>query len=230
MRRMQSAAWIYVRAVSALIVVAASAVIAATNTAMELPLPMPANHAASPLTKLIIERRSVRAFTQEPVPLDKLGALLWAAQGVTSPHGLRAAPSAGALYPLELYVANERGVYHYKPAKNTLTQLQTNDVRRALGAAALGQPCVAYAPAIIIFGAVCERTTKRYGERGLMYIHEEIGHATQNLMLKAVELGLGTVAVGAFDEQAAATLLQVHKDTRVLYLVPVGAEPVISDQ
>jgi len=207
--------------------VAAAAVIAATNTAMELPLPMPADHAASPLTKLILKRRSVREFTKEPVPLDKLGALLWAAQGITSPHGLRAAPSAGALYPLELYVANERGVFHYKPAKHTLTQLQTNDVRRALGVAALGQPCVAYAPAIVIFGAVCERTTKRYGERGLMYIHMEMGHATQNVMLKAVELGLGTVAVGAFDEQAAATLLQVPKDTRILYLVPVGA-PVLS--
>jgi len=193
---------------------------------MELSLPMPAQHADSPLTKIITARRSVREFTQEPVPLDKLGALLWAAQGITSPHGRRAAPSAGALYPLELYVANDHGVFHYTPAKNTLTQLQTNDVRRALGVAALGQPCVAYAPAIIIFGAVCERTTKRYGERGLMYLHMEIGHATQNLMLKAVELGLGTVAVGAFDEQAAATLLQVPKDAQVLYLVPVGAEAV----
>ncbi len=191
-------------------------------------MPLPAQHAASPLTKVILARRSVRAFTHEPVPLDKLGALLWAAQGITSPHGLRAAPSAGALYPLELYVANEDGVFHYKPAKNTLTQMQTNDVRRALGAAALGQPCVAYAPAIIVFGAVCARTTKRYGERGLMYIYMEIGHAAQNLMLKAVALGLGTVAVGAFDEQAAATLLQVHKDTRMLYLVPVGTEPVSS--
>jgi SagB-type dehydrogenase family enzyme len=200
----------------------AQGVIAATNTAMQQPLPLPANHAASPLTKIIIARRSVRAFTRAPVPLDQLGALLWAAQGITSPHGLRAAPSAGATYPLEVFVANARGVFHYRPIKNELVQLHTNDVRRALGAAALGQPCVTYAPAVVAFGAVCARTTTRYGERGLMYIHMEIGHATQNLMLKAVELGLGTVAVGAFDEQAAAAALQVHKDTRILYLVPVG--------
>ncbi len=174
------------------------------------------------VARAIAQRRSVRAFRREPIPIEALGALLWAAQGITSPRGLRAAPSAGALYPLELYVANERGVFHYLPAENRLEQTLGNDVRRALGAAALGQTCVLYAPAVVVFGAALERTEQRYGERGRLYVHIEVGHAVQNMMLSAVERGYGSVAVGAFDAAAAAAALQLPGAISVLYLVPVG--------
>jgi SagB-type dehydrogenase family enzyme len=183
---------------------------------------LPASATTGALAQAIALRRSVREFQRTPVPNDVLAALLWAAQGVAAPPGLRTAPSAGALYPLELYVANEHGVFHYQSAEHQLQQTLTHDVRGSLGAAAFGQTCVAYAPAVIVFGAAIERTVRRYGERGRMYVHMEVGHAAQNLMLSAVELGYGTVAVGAFDAAAVATALRLPEHITALYLVPVG--------
>lgn len=176
----------------------------------------------SEVVKVMARRRSVRSFARRAVEMEKIGALVWAAQGVSSPWGYRTAPSAGALYPLETYVATADGVYQYVPQEHALTQRGTNDVRGALARAAYGQTFVAEAPVVVIFTAVYERETRKYGQRGIMYTHMEVGHAAQNLMLRAVELGLGTVAVGAFEERGVSAALGLGKEETPVYIVPVG--------
>ncbi len=190
-------------------------------------LPTPRLEGGMPLERALAERRSVREFAHGALTLPQVAQLLWAAQGVTA-DGLRAAPSAGALYPLELYlVAGEvrdlaPGVYRYLPTKHALQQLTAGDVRRPFCAAAAAQECVAAGAAVVVFSAVERRTTRKYGERGVRYVHIEVGHAAQNLALQAVALGLGSVTVGAFDDAAVARLLNLPKGETPLYLMPVG--------
>lgn len=190
-------------------------------------LPPPHLEGGMPLERTLAERRSVREFAQGVLSLSQVAQLLWAAQGVTM-DGLRTAPSAGALYPLELYlVAGEvldlaPGAYRYVPAKHVLQQLTAGNVRRQLCAAALAQECVAAGAVVVVFTAVERRTTRKYGERGVRYVHIEVGHAAQNLALQATALGLGSVTVGAFDDAAVARLLNLPKGEAPLYLMPVG--------
>lgn len=173
-------------------------------------------------------RRSVREYAAAPLARPELAQLLWAAQGMTDPAGLRTAPSAGALYPLEMYVAAgdvsdlEPGVYHYAPRFHTLALVLTGDRRAGLAAAALGQECVALAPAVAVVAADYARTTDKYGERGRRYVHIEAGHAAQNLCLQAAALGLGTVVVGAFDDRAVARVAGLSPHHEPLLLLPVG--------
>ncbi|MDR7475870.1 MAG: SagB/ThcOx family dehydrogenase, partial [Armatimonadota bacterium] len=153
-------------------------------------------------------RRSIREFKPGPLTLPEVAQLLWAAQGTTDPQeGFRTAPSAGATYPLEVYLAVGRvqklaeGVYRYSPAAHALARLREGDVRQALADAALGQRCVGEGAAVLVLAAVYERTAQRYGDRGIRYVHMEVGHAAQNVYLQGVTLGLGTVVVGAFHDQ-----------------------------
>jgi SagB-type dehydrogenase family enzyme len=140
--------------------------------------------------------------------MAELGQLLWAAQGITSDRGLRTAPSAGALYPLELYAAVPEGVFRYEPHEHQLVSISSQDLREGLKNAALGQEPVGQAPAVFILTAVYQRTAVKYGtERGPRYVHLEAGHAAQNLLLEAVALGLGAVPIGAFDEKAVQGVL-----------------------
>jgi SagB-type dehydrogenase family enzyme len=154
--------------------------------------------------------------------------LAWAAQGVTETRGRRTAPSAGALYPLELLVVAgsveglEPGVYRYRPSGHSLLELTRGDVRAALAAAALGQEWMADAPCVLVLGAVYERTTGKYGARGERYVHIEVGLAAQNTQLQATALGLGSVVVGAFDDGRVRTRLGLGSDERPLALLPVG--------
>jgi SagB-type dehydrogenase family enzyme len=183
---------------------------------------LPRKTASTALEKLIAARRSVRAFTSEPLSQAVLGDLAWAAQGVTSPRGFRTAPSAGALYPLELYIAVPEGVYRYDCRAHALERRFNSDIRAAIGKASYGQPWVINAPAQFIFTAVYERETRKYGRRGVRYTDMEAGHAAQNLMLRAVELGLGTVAIGAFEPEAAGRLVRCPKGEEVVYIICVG--------
>lgn len=186
-------------------------------------LPVPRGKGGLSVEAAIAERRSVRSFAASALTEEEIAQLLWAAQGVTDKRGgLRAAPSAGATYPLETYVVTREGVFHYLPEKHALESVKQGDFRKALAGAALGQTCVRYAPATFVFAAVPERTTKRYGNRGIMYVHMEAGHSAQNIHLQAVALGLGSVPVGAFDEAAVASVLGVPKGQQVLYMIPVG--------
>jgi SagB-type dehydrogenase family enzyme len=175
----------------------------------------------------LLARRSIRSYKDEPVTLEEIAQVLWAAQGVTRP-GYRTAPSAGALYPLEVYIVAGRvtglgpGVYRYDPQNHALSKRVGRDVRRELAEAALGQSMIASAPATVAICGVFERTTRKYGERGIRYVHMEVGHAGQNISLEAVSLNLGTVVVGAFRDEQVRKVLGLDASEQPLYLMPLG--------
>ena len=191
-------------------------------------LPEPSVTGSNSLEQLLAQRRSIRDYQTATLKLAEIGQLLWAAQGITHLQGLRTAPSAGALYPLELYVVTGRieglaqGVYHYDPGHHQLTKTVDGDLRDALARAALSQGWIKPAPAIIVFTADYERTTRKYGKRGIHYVHIEVGHAAQNLFLQSESLGLATVVVGAFNDDEVARVLRLPADIQPLLLMPVG--------
>jgi len=165
----------------------------------------------------------VRQYTEEELSLEELGQLLWAAQGLTHPAGYRTAPSAGALYPLEVYAATPRAAYHYEPQHHRLVVQVDGDVRPRLHQAALRQEAILEAPTVIVITAVYARTTQKYGEqRGVRYVHLEAGHAAQNILLQAVALDLGAVPIGAFYDEQVQEVLSLPSDHQPLYLIPVG--------
>lgn len=185
-------------------------------------LPPPRERGPVSLEEALRARRSRRSFGREPLTEAELSQLLWAASGVTSPEGFRTAPSAGALYPLELYLATARGVERYEPAGHALIRTREGDPRAALRRAALSQEAVGQAPAVFVIAAVYRRTEVKYGERAARYVHLEAGHAAQNLLLQAVALHLGAVPVGAFDDRAVQRALGLPAEQEPLYLIPVG--------
>jgi SagB-type dehydrogenase family enzyme len=174
------------------------------------------------------QRRSVRQFGAAPLSLAEVAQLLWAAQGQNRRDGGRTAPSAGALYPLEIYLLAGRveglpaGVYRYLPSRHELAQVVEGDRRAALCSAALEQDWFRDAPAVVVIAAVDARTAGKYGQRATRYVDFEAGCASQNLALQAVAAGLGTVVVGAFDDAAVARLVGLRDDERPVALMPVG--------
>lgn len=193
-----------------------------------LKLPEPRYQGAQSVEEALKERRSTRSYKDEPLSLEDVSQLLWSAQGITNSTGFRAAPSAGALFPLEVYIAAGNvqglpgGVYKYDPRGHGLAKIAEGDVRAELAQAALGQGPVREAAIDIVFSAVYERTTRRYGQRGVRYVHMEAGHAAQNVSLQAVPLGLGTVVIGAFDDVSVKRILRMPPDEEPLYILPVG--------
>ncbi len=194
-----------------------------------LSLPKPETGGGMSLNQALSQRRSIRAYVKAPLVLQELSQILWAAQGVTkrSPE-LKTSPSAGATFPLETFVVVgdvaglSAGVYRYDPSGHRLSRLFDGDVRAPLAAASMGQRMVREAPVTVVFAAQFSRTTGRYGKRGVLYVHQETGHAGQNLLLQVTALGLGSVAVGALDPADAARTLKLAKELEVLYLFPVG--------
>ncbi|MEM1628217.1 MAG: SagB/ThcOx family dehydrogenase [Desulfurococcaceae archaeon] len=208
----------------------------------EIYLPLPRKISNLTVEEAILFRRSIRRYTEEPVKLLDLAMILWAAYGITETrHGLRASPSAGATYPLEIYVVigangvyDEKigfltpGIYRYDVFKHSLLFLKEGDFRDELCDAALGQEWVRNAPVNIVITAIYERTTRRYGERGReRYVPMEVGHVGQNIYLMATALGYGTVAIGAFIDGRVAELLDIDVGEVPLYIMPIGvpAEP-----
>lgn len=173
-------------------------------------------------------RRSIRSYAKRAIQLDDIALLLWAAQGINSSDGKRTAPSAGALYPIEIYLVAgsitgiESGVYLYRPQDHSLAPIKEGDQRPALSGAALDQPCVASAPACLIVAAVYQRTAKKYGDRAKRYVHMEAGHAAENVLLQAVALQLGAVVIGAFDDQKVQRTLDIPADHKPLEIIPLG--------
>lgn len=188
----------------------------------ERTLPQPDRRGERSLEWTLDQRRSIRAFSRTALTSAQIGQLLWAAQGLNAAGG-RTSPSAGALYPLEVYAVTADGVAHYDPPAHRLQFRIARDVRPGLARAALGQEFIAVAPLTIVLCAVFERVASRYGKaRGERYVLIEVGHAAQNVLLEAVALGLGSVAVGAFRDEEVHRLLELPRDQPPLYLLPVG--------
>jgi SagB-type dehydrogenase family enzyme len=191
-------------------------------------LPEPDRVGTMPVESALQQRRSVRTYEREAMTLDEVSQLLWAAQGVTREEGYRTAPSAGALYPLEVYVVAgqveglDEGVYRYRPEDHTLRATASGDRREDLARAALDQTWVRAGAVAIVITAVYERTKRKYGNRGVRYARMEAGHAAQNIYLQATTLTLGTVLVGAFDDDAVRALMNVADDEAPLAIMPVG--------
>ncbi len=193
-------------------------------------LPEPLHEEGMGIWECIAKRRSVRDYSPLPLTLEELSQLLWACQGITEPYfRLRAAPSAGALYPLETYVVVnnveklERGVYRYLVEEHALEMRVQGDLRRSIASAALEQEFIADAGAVFVWTAVPERTKSRYGERGWRYIYKDAAHACANLYLAAVALELGCCAIGACFDDEVNQLLGIDGVTEtVVYLASVG--------
>jgi len=185
-------------------------------------LPPPGDDSGMTVAEAVDSRRSVRSYSDDPVPLRLLSGLLHSAGGITSERGYRAAPSAGATYPMTIYVVAERvdelrpGIYAYRPESSTLETIATGTFLNDLAALA------------VVILADYSATTDVYGERGIRYVHMEAGHVSQNIYLQATAMGLGTVAVGAFDDGGVAGLFGVEDSLAVncLFMVVSARESV----
>jgi SagB-type dehydrogenase family enzyme len=195
---------------------------------MALRLPEPRFKGNVSLEEALLRRRSIREYLPEPLSLEEVAQLLWSAQGITHPHGYRTAPSAGALYPLEIYIhatrveGLETGIYRYDPHRHALLDVKRGNFTKDIYTIALSQEQVLSAPLIVMFFAIFERTTVKYGRRGIRYVFNEVGHAGQNLYLQATALGLGTVVIGAFYDEELKEVVGARRDEEPLYIMPVG--------
>lgn len=204
-------------------------------------LPPPQFDGRCSVEKALATRRSVRSFKDESLSIATLSQLVWAAQGMTQKMdappgwswgtwqgGKRTAPSAGALYPLELYVLVGKidglkpAVYRYKPQTHELLNVGAGDKRSELATAAMGQKWIEDAPCVFVVGAVYKRTEAKYGERAPRYVHNEVGLAVENFCLQAVALDLGTTIVGAFKDDEVKKVLRMPAEEQPLAIVPVG--------
>lgn len=199
-----------------------------SKASLRVPLPEPRIPGNMSVENALRARRSIREYSREKLLLAELAQLLWAAQGVTDPQGLRTVPSAGALYPLEIYVVAgqvatlDPGVYRYDPRQHDLHKTADDDRRASLANAALEQSWIAEAPALLVFAALYQRTAAKYGARAQRYIAIEAGHAAQAAALEAVSLQLATVDVGAFDDAAVKKVVGLAEGEEPLLILPVG--------
>jgi len=204
---------------------------------VRLKLPEPSYKSPVSIEEAMLVRRSIREYADKPLTLKQLSQILWAAQGITERRwGFRTAPSAGATYPLEVYVVVkyggvedlDPGIYHYLPVSHEIELVKPGDHSRDLMRAALGQEWVLEAAVNLVINAIYERTTRRYGERGYRYVYMEVGHVGQNIYLQCVSLGLACVVIGAFYDDEVKRIIGGAGEP--LYIIPVGVkkEPWIS--
>lgn len=201
------------------------------TTGSTISLPKPDVSHGMPLNAALKSRRSHRRFSDKSISLTELSQLLWSAQGVTNFFGFRTAPSAGALYPLEIYlvVSNveplSQGIYHYKPDSHELEFIAKGEYHKQLSQAANQQSSIKKAAATFVITAVIERTARKYGPRAKQYVHIEAGSAAQNIYLQAVSLQLGTVYIGSFKDNDVLQLMQLPLVHKTLGLMPIGHLP-----
>lgn len=204
-------------------------------------LPPPSTDGTVSIEKVLAERRSIRDFSEEPLTLAEVSQLLWAAYGITYTRdgmpafvrgGLKTAPSAGARYPLEVYLVAgnvtglEPGIYYYVPQGHVIHLIAKGDHRQRLMEACWGQSFVGEAPASIVYSAVYERCTVKYGQRGRdRYVCMDLGHSGQNVYLQCGSLGLGTCAVGAFEDEKVHAAVGMTDREEALYVMPIGRLP-----
>lgn len=193
-------------------------------------LPEPKTKGEMSLEETILKRRSVRSFAPKELSLGEISQILWATQGITDKtRGFRSAPSAGALYPLEIYLIKNDGVFHYNVEEHSLKKTSDRDVRGEIVQASWGQSFIQQAPISVIICAARGRTTSRYGSRGNRYVDIEVGHAAENLHLQAVALGLASVPIGAFTDSEVKSILGLPRDTEPIYIIPVGYILLVTD-
>ena len=205
-------------------------------------LPQPELKSSTSVEEAILNRRSIRYHSNEVLTLNEVSQMLWAAQGITKEvknppswwnigewqGGYRTAPSAGALFPLEVYLVTgnvnnlKPGVYKYRPKNHELIKISKGDKREEIFDAASNQKWIKRAPAIIVIGAIYERTSVKYGNRAKRYVHIEVGHVAQNIYLQAGSLDLGTVMVGAFRDDVLKQKIGMEKNENPLAIMPVG--------
>jgi len=190
----------------------------------EIKLPKPKEKGLTSIEETLNKRRSIRDYKRGPLDLKETSQLLWATSGKNL-YG-RTAPSAGATYPLETYLlvgdveGLEPGIYHYYYSTHSLERIKEQDIRNRLSQAALGQRMIERAPINIVIAADYGRTTGSYGQRGIRYVHMEVGHVGQNISLQAVALNLGTVMIGAFEDKQVKEILGIEEEP--LYIIPIG--------
>ncbi|MDR5655683.1 SagB/ThcOx family dehydrogenase [Halodesulfurarchaeum sp. HSR-GB] len=202
----------------------------APSAGEEIELPEPRTESSQSVESAIAARRSRREFQPGPVELADVSQLLWAAQGETDAEGHRAAPSAGATYPLEVFCSVgadgvpglDAGVYQYRPASHSLVPVAVEPVQAELRAASYDQEVVEAAPVALLIAGIEERTAQEYGARaGELYVPMEAGHVGENIHLQVESLGLATVSVGGFEDTAVAEVME-FEDERPLAIYPIG--------
>lgn len=196
---------------------------------VKIDLPAPQLKGIISIEEAILKRRSIREYSSSFLTIEEIGQLLWSAQGITdNTNNLRSSPSAGATYPLEIYFVSIRvenltqGVYRYLPPKHSLVLVKEGNIVKELYYACFEQDCILRSAGIIVISANMMRTTGRYGKRGERYVYIEVGHSSQNVYLQSVSLGIGTVAVGAFEDMKVKEILNLPLGEDPIYLLPVG--------
>lgn len=200
-------------------------------------LPAPTTTGRLSVEEAMLRRRSHRNYLGGAIDISELSQVLWAAYGITKADdsrpsfrgGFRTAPSAGATYPLEIYVVVgkvkgiEAGVYRYRSDGHLIIRENDRDIREELAAAALNQEMIADAPASLFYSAFYSRTMQRYGERGREhYVPMDLGHSAQNVYLQVESLGLGTCAIGAFNDEEVSKVMNLAEQEEPLYIMPIG--------
>ncbi|MFA5795402.1 MAG: SagB/ThcOx family dehydrogenase [Candidatus Brocadiia bacterium] len=196
----------------------------AAENSKEITLPAPKNTGTMSLEEAILKRHSVRAYKSDELTSEQLSQLLWSAQGLNPRKKFMArnAPSAGGVYPMEVYVLDKAGIYQYIAKSHSLKQVKTGDTRKLLGEAAYGQSYIVQASVDIVLAGDVAKCAKHYGDRASRYVAMEVGHIGQNISLEAVALGLGTVMIGAFDDEKVNEVLSLPDNLSAFYIIPVG--------
>ena len=203
----------------------------------KIQLPEPVLISDISVEEALVNRRSIREFKSDALTLDQVSQILWAAYGINEPRsnpaflrgGLRTAPSAGALYPLDIYLVCgnveglQAGIYKYIAEVHGLELVSEGDVRKDLAKAALDQDFLEVAPISIVYVAIFNRTTQKYGKRGReRYVCMDIGHSAQNVYLQTYTLNLGTCAIGAFTDKMVSMVMLLTDREEPLYIMPIG--------
>ncbi len=191
-------------------------------------LPEPKYEGSTSVEKAIYRRRSIRDYKHEPFSIADVSQLLWAAQGTTALGGYRTAPSAGALYPLELYLVAGNvegllaGVYHYDSHHHAMVMVDAHDRRAELSTASLDQTWMQAAAVTLVLTAMSKKTSTKYGHKSIGYVYMEVGAAAENVCLQGVSMNMASVMVGSFDEARVKKILPLKDGEEPLCLIPVG--------
>lgn len=193
-------------------------------------LPPPKTNGAISIEEAIAKRRSERSFYPNNLSLEQISQLLWAGQGITEKTwGFRTVPSAGALYPLTLYIVKSDGIFQYFPDSHKLGKISGEDRRPSLVRASLGQNYIGEAPLVIVIAGNFRITEAKYGQRAYRYINMEVGHAAENILLQAVAMGMAGIPIGTFWDDVVAKVLELPDTQDPYYIIPIGYfKPVTS--